>query len=307
MGLNPCLVPLMLLGAGEVCSASLLVPTARFRTTRFYKEWAAPQGYGDNTAAIIEKTPEIVTFLGVSHHDEDSPVDESARQRMTLLVPHVRRAVAIGNILDRQRVEVDALAGAIDAIAAGVFLISADGHVLHANASGRAMLREGTMLRLEDGGLTACGARERGTLAETIAGAMADHVIVGRRGLAVPLRASHDDRYVAHVLPLAFGRGRRPHDGHADVAVFVHKAALEGLLPLEALAQEFSLSAAELRVLVALIEVGGRVSDIAPVLALAEPTVKTHLRRLFAKTGTTRQADLVRIVASYANPMLPPP
>jgi DNA-binding CsgD family transcriptional regulator len=86
----------------------------------------------------------------------------------------------------------------------------------------------------------------------------------------------------------------------------VHKAGLEGLLPLEVLAQEFGLTAAELRVLVALIEVGGRVSEIAPVLALAGSTVRTHLRRLFEKTGTTRQADLVRIVAGYASPLRPP-
>src|SRR5690606_25952646 len=115
------------------------------------------------------------------------------------LTPHVRRAVAIGNILDRQRIEVDALADAIDAIAAGVFLISADGYVVHANASGRAMLQEGAMLRLEEGGLVACRAEERQALAAMIANATAG-VVVGRRSIAAPLRVSADDRYVAHVL-----------------------------------------------------------------------------------------------------------
>jgi len=31
--------------------------------------------------------------------------------------------------------------------------------------------------------------------------------------------------------------------------------------------------------------------------------VKTHLQRLFAKTGATRQADLVKLAAGCANPL----
>jgi hypothetical protein len=33
-------------------------------------------------------------------------------------------------------------------------------------------------------------------------------------------------------------------------------------------------------------------------------TVKTHLGHLYAKTGTSRQADLVKLVAGFANPLL---
>jgi DNA-binding CsgD family transcriptional regulator len=33
--------------------------------------------------------------------------------------------------------------------------------------------------------------------------------------------------------------------------------------------------------------------------------VKTHLRHLFAKTGTSRQSDLVKLVARLASPIGP--
>jgi len=39
------------------------------------------------------------------------------------------------------------------------------------------------------------------------------------------------------------------------------------------------------------------------VLGLSVPTVKTHLRRLFEKTGTKRQADLIKLVAGYMSPI----
>ena len=59
---------------------------------------------------------------------------------------------------------------------------------------------------------------------------------------------------------------------------------------------------AEGRPLLAIVEVGG-ISETAATLGVAESTVKTHLHRLFAKTGATRQADLVKLVASYASPL----
>jgi DNA-binding CsgD family transcriptional regulator len=58
-----------------------------------------------------------------------------------------------------------------------------------------------------------------------------------------------------------------------------------------------------LRVLLAIVEVGG-VPEVAPALGVAESTVKTHLGRLFLKTGAGRQADLVKIVAGYATPLI---
>jgi DNA-binding CsgD family transcriptional regulator len=69
---------------------------------------------------------------------------------------------------------------------------------------------------------------------------------------------------------------------------------------IEAVAAHFELTPAELRVLFAIVEVGG-VSQVAAVLGISEDTVKTHLRHVFAKTDTNRQADLVKLIAGYAN------
>jgi DNA-binding CsgD family transcriptional regulator len=55
-------------------------------------------------------------------------------------------------------------------------------------------------------------------------------------------------------------------------------------------------------VLLAIVEVGG-VPECSTVLGIAETTIKTHLRRVFVKTGSDRQADLVKIVAGFASPL----
>ncbi|MGC1348698.1 MAG: LuxR C-terminal-related transcriptional regulator [Xanthobacteraceae bacterium] len=55
--------------------------------------------------------------------------------------------------------------------------------------------------------------------------------------------------------------------------------------------------------LLAIVEVGG-VPAVAEVLGIAVTTVKTHLGRIYEKTGTNRQADLVKLVAGYFSPLI---
>ena len=83
----------------------------------------------------------------------------------------------------------------------------------------------------------------------------------------------------------------------------MRKAGLDLPTPPEVILREFGLTPAELRVLFAIVEIGG-VPEAAAVLGISEPTVKTHLKHLFEKTGTHRQADLVKLVAGFSNPLL---
>lgn len=60
---------------------------------------------------------------------------------------------------------------------------------------------------------------------------------------------------------------------------------------------------AELRVLFAIVEVGG-VPQVAEVLGIAASTVKTHLGRVYEKTGAARQVDLVKLVAGFSSSLV---
>jgi DNA-binding CsgD family transcriptional regulator len=45
------------------------------------------------------------------------------------------------------------------------------------------------------------------------------------------------------------------------------------------------------------------VRETSEALGIGEATVKTHLHRVFGKTGASRQADLVKLVASFSSPL----
>jgi DNA-binding CsgD family transcriptional regulator len=126
---------------------------------------------------------------------------------------------------------------------------------------------------------------------------------VGVKGIALPLIARGGERHLAHVLPLTSGARRRAGIATSAAAVlFVHKAALEVPSPPEAIARAYNLTPTELRVLLAIVEIGGA-PEVAEALGIGDTTVRTHLGRLFEKTGAKRQADLVKLVAGFSSPL----
>jgi DNA-binding CsgD family transcriptional regulator len=275
-----------------------------FLETRAYQEWGRPQGLVDVLNVALDKTATSAAMYCVFRHARDGRVDDQMRRRMRLIVPHMRRAVLIGNVIDLKTAEADGFADTIDGISAGMFMVDASARIVHANASGHAMLAQGSPLRAVGGKLAPNDASAEQGLDEVYAMAERGDAAVGVKGIAIPLMALDGERYVAHVLPLTSGARRRAGGTYAaTAAVFVHKAALDAPSPQEVIGKLYKLTPTELRVLLAVVEVGGA-SEVAEALGIAESTVRTHLLRLFAKTGAKRQADLVKLVASYTNPLV---
>jgi DNA-binding CsgD family transcriptional regulator len=189
----------------------------------------------------------------------------------------------------------------LDGLGAGVFLVDAGCRIVHANAAGYDLLRADDFLRSVNGRLVVRNLHLNQALREIFAENI--DVSIGARGTALPLTARSGERYVAHVLPLTASARTATGAAHKSVAaVFVRKVAL-GNPSGELIARTFELTPAELRVLIAIFEVGG-VPETAAALGVAETTVKTHLHRVFDKTGTSRQADLVKIAAGFFSPLL---
>jgi DNA-binding CsgD family transcriptional regulator len=185
-----------------------------------------------------------------------------------------------------------------------MFLVDRNGRIIHANASAHNMVADESVLHAPNGGLRTFDAQTNQTLLDIFTAASGGDAPIGVRGIAVPLTARNGQEHIAHVLPLTAGARRRAGVTYTAVAaVFVRKAGLDARSPFEAIAQRFGLTHAELRVLFSIIEVGAP-SDVADVLGVSEGTIRTHLHRLFAKTQTSRQADLVKLVASFANPLI---
>jgi DNA-binding CsgD family transcriptional regulator/PAS domain-containing protein len=281
-----------------------LMPLDELAASEIYCQWAQPRDLVDFVSALLDKTSFSATIFGVYRHKRNGLVDDAARRQMRLIAPHIRRAVLISRMFEFEAGQAATFADTFDGLSAGMFLVESDGRLIHANAAGQAILDIGDILRETGGRLVACNAEAHQTLRGVFAAAGEGDAALGIQGIAVPLTGKNDERYVAHTLPLTSGARRRAGIiSTAAAALFIRKTSLgTSSSRFEVIGKAFKLTPTELRVLLAVVEVGG-VPEVAAALGIAGGTVKTHLGRVFEKTGATRQADLVKLVAGYSTPL----
>lgn len=299
--IDPTTIGSFYFDVGEVVSVTDILPYGEFSETRFFKEWVQPQNFSDAALSILDKSVTSYAAFSVFQHQKIGQVDGEMRRRMNLVVPHIRRAVLIGRIINLHKNEATAFADTLDTLVAALFLLDARGHVVQANASGRSLIAEASVLRASGGRLVINDASADTLLREALIATQGGDDNLGTRGISLPIPGPDSNHYVAHVLPLTAGARRKAGAGYAaTAAVFMHKTDIELPSAPEAIAKLYKLTPSELRVLLKIFEIGG-VPDVAVALGISEATAKTHLRRLFEKTGTSRQADLVKLVAGFAD------
>jgi PAS domain-containing protein len=133
------------------------------------EEWVRPQGRGDIAVAVRARPGKSGEFLSVVRSEANDMVDHEMHRRMSLVAPHARRAVLIGRTIDRKANEVATLADALDSLSAGVFLIDANGRIVHANVAGRGILGVDDFLRSIGGRLVARDTKINRTLQDIFA------------------------------------------------------------------------------------------------------------------------------------------
>ena len=302
--MDPAATTHFVAGIGNPVAQSTLVPEHEFLESRFYREWARPQNLIDCMQMTVDKSGTALALFAVSRHKRHGVADKQASQRMRLLAPHLRRAVLVAKVMGTAKAQASALAETFDGLRAGMFLVDRKGRIVHANIAGHSMMAKGDVLSRIGARLFLNEARSNRHLSSILAAAGDGDAALGAAGVTLPLSARSGERYAAHVLPLTSGlRDRAAKTYSAVAALFVHGATTPSRSAPEAIIKIFRLTPTELNVLLAIVEVGGA-PEVAELLGIAVSTVKTHLSRVYDKTGAKRHADLVKLVAGYANPLI---
>jgi DNA-binding CsgD family transcriptional regulator len=136
-------------------------------------------------------------------------------------------------------------------------------------------------------------------IAKTAAGSVLD---LARTGIALPIPGVEGRDLAAWVLPLDTGlRTELAAPFSAIAAVFLRELGDTSPFPGELFVKRYNITPAECRVLMMLTQ-GLPPREVAEALGISEPTVRTHIQRLLAKTESTSQADLMRLAVSAVAP-----
>ena len=292
--LNPMFPAATFVDAGVVVADEDIMPREELEATRFYKEWIEPQGTKGALSVNLEKG---ITRTSMINVQMQVPLQDEMRHRLGLLVPHLQRAVNIGRLFDQNKGAAQALTETLDHVDAAVLLVAADARITFSNAAAKQMLGDGALIKQSGAKLRAVAPDANRRLRDVFTAAANGDESVGIRGIAVPLTERPRDRWFAHVLPLTSGRRQQTGDEyHAVAAVFIRKNPPNELSPLEGFARLYGLTGGEIRVAEALLRVSGN-EAIADALGISRVTVRTHLNRIYRKTGAKSHSDLVKLIA----------
>lgn len=288
---------------GSVVDGDELIARPRLHETEYYRDFARPYGLTRVLAGTIALDGPHVAVLSLIRDDAAPPHGTAERNLLRVLLPHLTRATQIHDQLAPSGSLQRAATAALDRLASGVILVDARGRATFVNRAAERLIRVPDGLSVEHGVLTAAQPKERDALRLLIKGAAstAQGASFSAGGALSISRPSMRRPYNVLVCPL--GCGGEPAHGHdAVVAVFITDPDDHATAPRETLAGLFRLTPAETR-LAAGIAAGAHLAELADSLKIGRETARTQLRSVFAKTGTTSQAELVRIL-TRACPLL---
>lgn len=299
--LDPYFPALASVEVGRVVAGADLIPHEKYRQTRFYQEWVKPQNFIDVIGANLDRSATSSAFFSVRRHEHHGIVDEEARRRCELIVPHVRRAVSVGKVVVKGRTHERLLESTLDRVPSAAVVVTATGQIVFANPKAEEYFKTKNVILSRDGVMCAANAAADRTLKDAFAAAKRGDAALGTKGIEVPLSTGNKRKYVAHILSLASDVRRESLVNKGVAALFVNEVTPVVSSPLEIIGDRFGLTPSEMRVLATVLEQGGVVGEIAERLGISSATVKTHLNHIFAKTGTRRQADLLRLAALHSD------
>jgi DNA-binding CsgD family transcriptional regulator len=185
------------------------------------------------------------------------------------------------------------LAEALNRLDQGVFLVDADARVVFASTVAKELLAERRRLWLGGGVLRAQSAAETIALHRLIARYSKNEVCADADGSMLPSCRIGDPPLSLLLVPL---RGQ-PAQCRQTVVIFVADPAKAVLPSTIQLRDHFGFTAAEAALALQIVS-GNGLKACAQRLGVTLATARTHLRHIFEKTGTSRQAELVRLILS---------
>lgn len=274
-----------------------ILPKSELARTEYFNDFLEPNGLGYGLGCTLIEEGTLHSTLTLQRPTRLGPFGQAEAAIVRELAPHLATALRLHDRLAREAAFSRAVAASLDALAVAAFLLDSRDRVIDTNRAAAALLEGAEVVALRGGSLR--GASRRGEvalkrllescrrLARGGAGDPPDAVLLPRDGVGRPFQAVatplHDSS--AWLTPSA-----------AAVVLFLvdlehHQKPTAGRLR-----DLFGLTATEAR-LAGELAAGSTLAEAAVRLGISRETAKSHLARVFEKTDTRRQAELVSLLA----------
>lgn len=274
------------------------------RNSRVWQEWMRPQDMYGGMACRLAKNGPAFWFFDVQRGHGQESFDAEDVALLEKLYPVLRRVVELRRHIGRVTIQRDEARGALDRIALGIAILDHDMRITYANEGADEILSDPeSALALRQGRLFARQPADQRQLRQLVEGAL--------RSAQDPL-APHQASMILHgedgshslsacAMPAPPSVVQAPTAGKVLIAL----RRLETATNLVACARQlFDLTDTEAKFASALAS-GSSLTEAAEAQGVRISTARTHLARIFQKTNTRQQSQLVSLLRSAALPLQP--
>ncbi len=292
------------LPAGAVRLSSDIVAPEVAHQTEIHHQLAAPWQLEHFLFASLGSHGHVTSVLSLGRCIDDQPFDTADIDLLTKVVlPHLCRSISLHSTIADERNDNKLLAAMINLAPCGIVALDGSGYPLFINETAAAIFSRNDGLTLQSGKLHCADSQAQGLLNASRLKVIANDqgqssadlpatVLVQRMGKAQPYR-------------IVFSPCNR-HTGSGDLplraacVVLIDDRQHDRQPELSAtLIATFSLSKAETRLCKSLLT-GKTMQEASAALNISHNTAKTHLSRIFHKTGVHSQTALLHLITTQS-------
>ncbi|HTV34641.1 MAG TPA: helix-turn-helix transcriptional regulator [Methylocella sp.] len=285
--------------AGEFYTLDELIPREEYAALPVYNEWWKPSGRGlaaGGANLVIEENFSVLAYM-VNAPDVDA-LTERQIQIFKAALPHLRRSIRLNRQLWQSEMKSLLMPERVASLSEATLLVDAASRVICTNEAAEALLDDRDGLFVENGYLAAAGQPNR--LQHLIASCVSHFTSPnGPGGEILVLRTAQRTPLRVTVTPLRAKAqlAEVPWAGIGALAaiVTVRDPDLDQRRKERHLRHRFGLTEAESRLAAEIIKGDGR-GAAAKRRGISGATAKSQLSKIFEKTGTHRQAELIRLL-----------
>ena len=288
--------PFVNLPRDQVIALEDIMPDSELEQSDYYQQYLEPIGLFQILGVDTSEPGGMVARLRFSRRRSEARFSDEERELLTRITPHLNRAIQIYATLNRTTTERDVYAGAVSQLAVATIILDEQARVLKANPVAQALLDEQDGLSVRDQKLRIEGRDRDRSLQEALqstirAQQQGEASVV--RALRVPRSGAHTDLgLVVRPVPASeWSQGQ----SSPCVAVFISDPDSHEPASQNTLSELFELTPAESNLAVLLAR-GLSLAEVSEVQNISQHTARAQLKSIFAKTGVSRQAELVRLV-----------
>lgn len=288
--------PFVNLPADKVVALEDILPDQELMATDYYRHYLEPIKLFRILGVDTIEPEGMLARLRFSRGKTEARFSMRDRRLLELITPHLRRAIQVYAKLNRMASERDVYAGAVNQLSVASIILDEQGRVLNTNALAQSMLDQADGLCLRKSRLHIEGRdinKELQEALETIIKAQQSGETSVVRALRVPRPTGRSDLglVIRPVPASAWSEGQ-----HSPcAAIFISDPDLHTSTSRQILGDLFALTPAEANLAILLAR-GLNLAEVSETQAISQHTARAQLKSIFAKTGASRQAELVRLV-----------